>query len=100
MDDSVVYSKGGAKPSVTIKFTTGDGTVKTLTEKTDYTLAYSKNTAVNDCSNPKKLPTVKITLKGSYSGSISKNYSITPKNIETVSLSVNDKTYQNKKNIL
>lgn len=99
MDDSIVYSKGGAKPLVTVKFTTGDGTVKTLTEKTDYTLAYSKNTAVNDCSNPKKLPTVKITLKGSYSGSISKNYSITPKDIADVRLSVNDKTYQNKKNI-
>lgn len=99
LDDSVAYSKGGAKPVVKVRFVTDNGTVKTLIEKTDYSLTYSKNTAVNDCSNPKNLPTVKVTLKGSYSGSISKNFAITPKNIGEVSISVNDKPYQNKKNI-
>ncbi len=95
--ESIEYCKGGAKPGVTVKFTNADGTERTLAEKTDYTVAYVNNGAVNDCSNPAKLPTAKITLKGSYSGTILKTYAITPKNISSVKVEVADKTYANKK---
>lgn len=94
--DSVEYSKGGAKPAVRVTFKNADGTVRILEEKTDYTVAYSNNTAVNDGSNAKKLPTVKVTLKGNCSGTVSRNFAITPKDISKTEMSAPDKVYSPK----
>ena len=44
------------------------------------------------------MPAVKVTLKGSYNGTISKNFKIVAKDISSVSMDVADKTYANKKN--
>lgn len=95
-DNFVNYCKGGTKPAVKVTFTNEDGTERVLEEKTDYTVAYINNTAVNDGSNEKKLPTVKITLKGSYSGVMTKNFKINAKDIEYITAEAADKTYVNK----
>ncbi|MBQ0028174.1 MAG: leucine-rich repeat domain-containing protein [Lachnospiraceae bacterium] len=93
---SIEYSKGGAKPEVTVTYKNADGTTDTLVEKTDYTLAYTNNTAVNDGSNENKLPTVKVTFKGNYNGTLSANYVITPKDISKTEATAPDKVYANK----
>ena len=97
--DTVAYSKGGAKPEVTVTFTNADGSERTLVEKMDYTLTFANNTAVNDGSNPNKLPTVNVKLKGNYVGSISKNFVITPKDLSVTKASASDKTFSGKPNI-
>lgn len=98
LPSDIEYSKGGAKPDVKVTFVNGDGTKATLSQGTDYTVSYSNNTAVNDGSNPAKLPAVKVTLKGSYSGSITRNFKISPKMLSEVKATANDKIFQNKKN--
>ena len=62
-----VYSGSALKPAVTIK----DGT-KTLKSGTDYTVAYSNNINVGKA-------TMKITGKGSYTGTVTKSFKIIPK---------------------
>lgn len=57
------YDKSGVKPVPVVKF---NGRV--LTQNVDYTLAYANNTAVNDGTNARKLPTVKVVGKGNYAG--------------------------------
>ena len=56
---SYPYAKAGVKPEPDVKF---DG--KLLTKGTDYTLAYTNNTAVGGT----KAPTIKITGKGNFTG--------------------------------
>ena len=79
------YTGSAITPTVTVK----DGS-KTLTNGTDYTVTYSNNVNVGT-------GTVTITGKGSYSGSVSKTFSITQsvKNISrcTVTLSASSFTY-------
>lgn len=99
LSDSVVYSKGGAKAPVKVTFVDSEGNEIVLKEKTDYTLSYSNIGAVNDLSNIKKLPTIKVTLKGNYKGTFIMNYAITPKSIEQANVVAVDKVYQNKRNI-
>ena len=79
-----VYSKGGAKPPVTI-----DG----MTEGTDYTVKYTNNTKVGT-------GTATITFKGNYKNAPAavKTFNITPKDISTVNISVKDKVYSSKAN--
>lgn len=96
VEPSVEYSKGGAKPGVVVTYKNADGVVDTLVEKTDYTLSYTNNTAVNDGSNLAKLPTVKVTFKGNYNGNTSKNFVITTKDISKTVATAADKTYANR----
>ncbi|MCM1267141.1 MAG: hypothetical protein NC302_04475 [Bacteroidales bacterium] len=100
-EQAVPYAKGGSKPTVRVTFRKADGTVETLQEKTDYTLSYQNNKAVNDGSNPKKLPTVTIKGKGNFTGTFAQklNYTIVTQDIGKLSITAADKTYQNKKNI-
>ena len=99
-NDSVPYAKGGAKPAMKVTFTRADGTEQLLTEGKDYTLTYKNNTAVNDGSNPNKIPTVTVKGKGSFSGTYGSKptYKITAQDIGNLVLSAADKTFQNKKN--
>ena len=62
---SYTYDGTAKKPSVTVK----DGS-KTLTSGTDYTVSYSNNTNAGTA-------TVTITGKGNYTGTVSKNFTIT-----------------------
>lgn len=93
--DTFAYSKAGVKPVPTVTF---KGEI--LTEKVDYTLSYSNNTAVNDGTNPKKMPTVKITGKGNFKGVDSSTYFVIVKGTldesAGISLTVPDKVYVNK----
>ncbi len=63
------YNGKVQKPSVTVK----DSKDKTLKDKTDYSVSYSSG-----CKNVGRY-TVKVTLKGNYSGSKSMTYNINPK---------------------
>lgn len=64
----VTYTGKSLKPAVTVKDSNG----KKLKEGTDYTLKYSDNKYVGQAS-------VKITLKGNYSGSKTLKFKIVPK---------------------
>lgn len=97
--ESVEYSKGGARPEVNVTYMNGDGSMQTLAVGKDYTLTYTNNMAVNDGSNSNKLPTVKINLKGNYSGSISRNFVITAKELSTVKIEAADKVYVARANV-
>lgn len=73
-------------PSVVVK----DGTV-TLSENTDYEVAFSSNKAVNDNG------TITITGKGNYEGSQTVTFKIVRRNVSTLSISsIADQTYTGK----
>ncbi|MBD5503301.1 MAG: hypothetical protein HDR09_06015 [Lachnospiraceae bacterium] len=99
--DVVPYAKGGVKPSVTVRFRTGDEKWVMLAEGQDYTLSYRNHTAVNDGSNQNKQPAVTVKGKGSFSGTYSTalTYKIVAQDIGQLTLTAQDKTYQNKKNV-
>ncbi len=66
-DSEYPYAKAGTKPDVTVEFKMKDEWIPLL-EGADYTLSYSNNTAVNNGSDARKLPTVKVTGKGNFKG--------------------------------
>ena len=74
-----VYDGTAKEPTVSVK----DGT-KTLTAGTDYTVSYSNNINAGTA-------TVTITMKGNYSGTITKNFTI--ERAKTASATASDKTY-------
>ncbi|MCH5249897.1 MAG: hypothetical protein J1E98_08185 [Lachnospiraceae bacterium] len=98
--NSVPYAKGGAKPNLRVIFFKNDNTTQTLVEGTDYTLTYKNNNAVTTESTT-KLPTVIVKGKGNFTGTYTGtlNYTITAQNLNNMTLTAQDKTYQNKKNI-
>lgn len=69
---NVEYDGTAQKPAVTVR----DGNT-TLAYGRDYTLSYSNNKNAADPGS-QKVPTVKITGKGNYSGTIIKTFTITP----------------------
>ena len=78
---SVAYVKGGCMPEPTI---TADG--KTLTKGADYTVSYKNN---------KKTGTASLVVKGkgSYRGTVTRRFTITPKEISKISMRVPDVVY-------
>ena len=77
-----IYIGNAIKPSVTVKGSDGK-----LIASSNYTLTYANNLNVGTAS-------VTITFKGKYSGSIVKNFRITPKNISKATIKgISDKTY-------
>ena len=91
----VTYAKGGVRPSPSVGFKDAAGNSMTMVEKTDYTLGYANNTSVNDGTNVKKRPTVKITGKGNYKGTISVNFTIIAQDIGRTVISADDVVYKN-----
>ncbi|MBQ0027374.1 MAG: InlB B-repeat-containing protein [Lachnospiraceae bacterium] len=91
--DNYPYTKGGVKPGVYVSY----GSTY-LVEGVDYTVRYTNNTAVNDGSNARKLPTVTVTCKGNYinekpasgSGAILKFFTISPSTLNYTSLIAKD----------
>jgi len=82
------YAKKGSKPQVKVLFELPDGSEESdvlLKEGKDYKLSYLNNGAVNDASNPKKMPTVKITGMGNFTGiNTSLVYEIVQKDISDI----------------
>ena len=74
-----VYDGTAKEPVITVK----DGST-TLTSGTHYTVSYSNNTNAGTA-------TVTITMKGNYSGTITKNFTI--ERAKTASVTASDKTY-------
>ncbi|MBQ8965037.1 CAP domain-containing protein [Ruminococcus sp.] len=70
-----VYDGTRKKPAVTLT----DGT-KTLTEGTDYTLSYGANTGAGTGS-------VTVTGRGNYGGTVTKNFTISAKQLKNVTIS-------------
>lgn len=98
-DSSAIYAKGGAKPVPAVFFALPDGTEKKLVEGVDYTLGYTNNSAVNDGSNAKKLPTIVLKGKGNFTGTRQKEtFTIESQSIANLVLTAPDKVYANKKN--
>lgn len=98
--EEVPYTKGGAKPKVTVTFKGGNGFEQILKEGEDYTLTYRNHTAVNDGSNLGKRPTVTVVGKGNFKGTYKTKltYRIAARDIGALTLTAADRTYQNKKN--
>jgi hypothetical protein len=89
----IEYSKGGAKPTITLKFR-GD-----VVDSANYVLSYKNNTAVNDMSNAKKLPTVIATCKGNLKGKVTAgNFKIKLKDFSKVDFVIANKAFANKAN--
>ena len=86
--EDAYYTKGGSKPKVT---------VEGLSEGTDYTLKYADNKKVTDGS-VSKWPTVTITFKGNYKGTVRRDFFIDPKPLDLVTITAKDKVYSAKAN--
>ena len=71
---STTYSGSAKKPTVKSVKVILNGSTKTLTKNTDYTVSYKNNKAIGKAS-------VVITLKGNYSGTITKTFTIKPKKV-------------------
>lgn len=97
---TIPYAKGGAKPEVTVRFRTGDGGWRTLSEGKDYTLSYRNYAAVNDGSRADKLPAVTVKGKGNFSGTYGTaiGFQIAAQELGRLTPTAQDRTYQNKKN--
>lgn len=98
-DIIVSYEKGGVAPKPTVSM---NGVV--LTEKKDYTIKYANNKlvaskgAINPNNGKLMAPTMKISFKGNYSGSIPIEFTIVRKSISECKISVADKVVSTKPN--
>ena len=88
---SIGYMKGGTtmEPKVTCFG-------KTLKKNVDYKLTYKNNKEVYNGSDTTKMPTVIISGKGNYSGSLELNFNITTQDISLLNMTAPDKVYQSK----
>lgn len=91
------YTKGGAMPKPVVTYTDENGTV-VLVEGKDYTLKYTNNKAVASKSTS-KAPTVTITGKGGFKGSLIAKFAIAGSDISTVTMTAGDVVYQKKANV-
>ena len=92
------YEKGGVKAKPTVTFHADDGSQLILTEGKDYTLSYKQHTGL---TKDGKYAEITIKGKGNFSGTYQSklNYEIVRQNIGQLTLTAQDKVYQNKKNI-
>ncbi len=86
---SFPFTKNGVKPEPTVLMNNGH----LLTAGTDYTLAWSNNTKPLTATGQTTDPTLKITLKGNYSGTLTRRFSISKPSLNTgdFTLSVSNK---------
>ena len=84
------YDKAGVKPKVAVTF---KGVA--LKEGTDYKVSYENNYSVAN-ENTGKSPTVIITGKGLFTGSVTKTFTITQKDISKVNMTAKDVTFRNR----
>ena len=91
---TVPFMKGGAKPTVTVKFKTDDGKTQKLVEGRDYKVSYKNNTSYGGG----KTPLVVVSGAGNFKGKREMPFAITEKNLSNVTLLADDKSYKNKAN--
>lgn len=91
-DNVVLYSKAGTKPGVKVYY--GN---KLLTEGKDYSISYSYNSSIT-IESTKNMPTITIKGKESFSGTIKKTFTISPKPLSSLILELSDKKYSTSKN--
>ncbi len=91
MVPSIVFVKGGSKPEPVVKF--GE---TVLTKGKDYTLTYKNNTKFHSGTGKNK-PTVTITGKGNFKGSVKYTFAIEKQNIGVCTLTAPDATYKKEK---
>lgn len=82
---SCPYMKGGSKPKPVIQFAG-----KTLREGTDYTVSYKKNTTVGGTA------VMTIKGKGNFTGSVTRTFQVTIRDISNITVDPADKVYQAK----
>lgn len=92
------YEKGGVKAKPVVIFHVDDGSQLTLTEGKDYTLSYKQHTGL---TKDGKYAEITIKGKGNFSGAYQNklHYEIVRQDIGRLTLTAQDKVYQNKKNI-
>ena len=95
MDRSAPYRLNGAKPGIEIVYK-DDVKEEILINGQDYSLKYSNNKTVNDASDPKKIPTVTITGKGNYSGTLKESFRVTTADLEGCTAAASDLIYSSK----
>ncbi|SFC59858.1 dockerin type I domain-containing protein [Ruminococcus albus] len=78
---SYVYDGTAKKPTVTVKIGS-----KTLTQGTDYKVVYSDNTDAGTAS-------VTVRGMGAYTGSVTKNFTISQKNINNLTIKLSQTSY-------
>lgn len=86
----IAYAKGGSMPQYEIQFNGIE-----LQAGIDYTISYTNNRAVNDCTNERRMPTAKIVGKGNFVGTITKNFAIVEQSIDLMDISAADVAYKN-----
>lgn len=84
LQDSYVYTGAAIKPQIRVY----DGTKK-LTEKKDYTVSYKNNTNAA-AENAVKAPTLVVTGKGNYSGTLARTFSISAKDLGDADIAAED----------
>ncbi len=101
VENEVPYAKGGTKPKLSVTFKTENGEIQTLREGVDYTVTYKNNNALNDGSNPNKIPMLILKGKGNFAGNYGEllTYKIVKQDIGKLTLTATDKVYQNKGNV-
>ena len=91
------YLKGGVPVKPVVTFTNEEGTI-VLVEGKDYTLKYSNHNIVAD-KTAKKAPTVTITGKGNFGGTVSQKFTIVGSDLSAATMTATNITYQKKANI-
>ena len=89
-NEEVNYAKGGSSPKPIVMF--GD---VVLTENKDYTLRHINNTKINDGSDESKMPTIIITGKGNFCGTLEKTFTIIGGDISELEMETGDKVFVN-----
>ncbi len=85
---SVSYEKGGSKPVPVVRYRD-----RILTAGSDYTLSYKNNTALTDRSDAGKSPVLTIKGKGNFKGAVGLSFTITAKDVGSLSLTADDRAY-------
>lgn len=91
---TAVYSKGGAKPEISASFKNADGSVQELVAGIDYTVSYKNNTSVGGTKKPMAI----VSGKGNFKGKRNCEFTITAKDISSVTLNAADTVFKNKAN--
>ena len=93
----VKYQKSGAKPSVSVNYTSPKGKVYTLTEGKDYKVSYTNNKKLTEGTDEKKVPKIILTGKGNFTGKRQKEtFKVVVSDISQLSITASDVVYQNK----
>jgi hypothetical protein len=91
--ETVTYTKGKTTPEVKVYYKTADGE-KFLLEGNEYfKISYKNNTKVNDGTG-KKVPTVVVTGKKYFKGTVKKIFKIAPSSITNCKASAKDIKYK------